>query len=309
VFVRGGSSWTEEGKLTASDAGAGDEFGASVGLSGDLALVGAANDDDAGGDSGSAYAFVRSAMSWSQEDKLNALDAAAGDGFGSSVALSADMALVGAANDDDAGSDSGSAYAFVRDGAGDWSLQNKFTASNAAAGDIFGSAVAMSGGTALVGAPGDDDGGDGSGSAYLFETSVVQYGIGLPGSGGIVPRIGTGGETPHVGNATFQIKITGGVGGAPCVIAGSLLRDEMPFFGGVLYGDFLTPNAFVALSFFTSGLAGIPGIGTAKLPVPIPNDTTLIGLTTYWQGFVSDNASSSPLAVSHSGGLAVTVIR
>lgn len=309
VFVRGGSSWSQEDKLTASDAGAADGFGSSVGLSGDLALVGAPMDDDAGGDSGSAYVFVRSAMSWSQEDKLNTLDAAPGDSFGLAVALSADMALVGAAMDDVAGGDSGSAYVFMRDGSADWRLQNRFTASDAAAGDIFGSAVALSGGTALVGAPGDDDGGDGSGSAYLFETSVVQYGIGLPGSGDITPRIGTGGETPHVGNSLFQIKITGGVGGAPCVIAGSLARAEIPFFGGVLYGDFLTPNTFVALSFFTSGLAGIPGIGTARLPVPIPNDTTLIGLTTYWQAFVSDTASSSPLAVSHSGGLAVMVIR
>ena len=104
-------------------------------------------DDDAGSSSGSAYVFVRSGTSWIQEAKLTASDAAESDLFGLSVALSGDTALVGALFDDDAGSDSGSAYVFKRSGTS-WSQQAKLTASDAAADDTFGRSVALSGDTA-----------------------------------------------------------------------------------------------------------------------------------------------------------------
>ena len=86
----------EEAKLLASDGATGDYFGWSVALSGDYALVGAYKDDDNGSSSGSAYVFVRSGSSWSQQAKLLASDGAADDRFGYSVALSGDYALVGA---------------------------------------------------------------------------------------------------------------------------------------------------------------------------------------------------------------------
>ena len=73
------------GKLTAADAAAGDQFGLSVSVSGDTAVVGAFGDDDAGSTSGSAYVFVRSGGAWSQQAKLTAAGAAAGDQFGRSV--------------------------------------------------------------------------------------------------------------------------------------------------------------------------------------------------------------------------------
>ena len=78
VFVRSGTSWSEQAKLTASDAAAGRLFGYSVALSGDTAVVGAiTGDDHAGGtDAGSAYVFVRSGTSWSEQAKLTASDAA-----------------------------------------------------------------------------------------------------------------------------------------------------------------------------------------------------------------------------------------
>jgi len=93
-------------KLTASDAAAGDNFGASVAISGSTAIVGARYDDD----SGSAYLF--DVATGGQLFKLTASDAAAGDVFGVSVAISGATALVGARWDDDAGTDSGSAYLF-----------------------------------------------------------------------------------------------------------------------------------------------------------------------------------------------------
>src|SRR4029079_6711032 len=84
VFVRSGTSWSQQAKLTASDAATGDAFGRNgVGISGDTVVVGAPFDDTgAGSDAGSAYVFVRSGTSWSQQQKLTAGDAAAGDTFG-----------------------------------------------------------------------------------------------------------------------------------------------------------------------------------------------------------------------------------
>jgi len=149
-------------KLTASDAATGDVFGGSVAISGNTALVGARGDDDGGSFSGSAYLF--DITTGNQLAKLTASDAATGDFFGESVAISGNTALVGAWGD---GSSSGSAYLF------DITTGNqlaKLTASDAATSDEFGWSVAISGNTALVGALDDNDGGFGSGSAYLYTT-------------------------------------------------------------------------------------------------------------------------------------------
>ncbi len=167
VFVRSGSVWSQQTKLTSSDAAAGDRFGFSVALDGDTAIVGASLNDDAGASSGSAYAFVRSGSAWSQQTKLTSSDAAAGDQFGYSVGISGGTAIFGAYADGDAGSLSGSAYVFVLSGS-TWSQQTKLTASDAASSDFFGYSVAVAGGTAVVGAYGDDDAGSSSGSAYVF---------------------------------------------------------------------------------------------------------------------------------------------
>jgi hypothetical protein len=107
-----GATWTEQAKLTATDATLRDYFGHSVSLSEDTALVGAYLDDDAGHGSGSAYVFVRSGTTWREQAKLTATDAAEGDEFGRSVALSGDTAVLGAWRDDDAGDSSGSAYVY-----------------------------------------------------------------------------------------------------------------------------------------------------------------------------------------------------
>ncbi|NNF20660.1 MAG: hypothetical protein HKN67_01865, partial [Saprospiraceae bacterium] len=86
--------------------------GYSVSISGDYACIGAYHDDDGGTNSGSAYIFKRSGTLWSQQTKLTASDAAAGDFFGYSVSISGDYACMGAYNDDDGGTSSGSAYVF-----------------------------------------------------------------------------------------------------------------------------------------------------------------------------------------------------
>ena len=167
VFRYNGSNWAEEMKLTASDGAASDFFGRSVSISGDTALVGSLADDDNGSSSGSAYVFRYNGSNWVEEAKLTASDGVAGDYFGRSVAIFGDIVLVGADEDDDNGSQSGSAYVFRYNGT-NWVEEAKLTASDGAALDYFGRSVSTSSGTALVGSLLDDDNGSESGSAYVF---------------------------------------------------------------------------------------------------------------------------------------------
>ncbi len=164
VFVRRASLWTQDQKLTASDAEPGDHFGYSLLLDGDTALVSAIWDDDNGNGSGSAYVFVRSGSAWTEQQKLTASDGRPAHAFGSSTALEGDTALVGAYGDDGG---AGSAYVFVHIG-GEWTEMQKLTAGDRAAGDSFGYSLSRDGDTVLVGAHCDDDNGQESGSVYVF---------------------------------------------------------------------------------------------------------------------------------------------
>ncbi len=172
VFVRSGGVWSQQQKLEATDAAAGDSFGGSVSISGETVVVGARADSGAAGNQGSAYVFVRSGGVWSQQQKLEASDAAENDQFGTSVAISGETVVVGASQDDGvAGGAQGSAYVFVRS-AGVWSQQQKLEASDAAANDEFGFSVAISGEAIVVGARFDSGAtGPDQGSAYVFVRS------------------------------------------------------------------------------------------------------------------------------------------
>ena len=168
-------SWSETAKLTASDGAAGDYFGSRVAIDGDTALVGARYNENNGEGTGSAYIYQRQADgSWSETAKLNASDGAQFDYFGSSVSIYGDTALVGTYGDnDDNGFDSGSAYIYERQADGSWSETAKLTASDAASFDNFGISVAIDGDTALVGAYGDNDNGQYTGSAYIYDIYEV----------------------------------------------------------------------------------------------------------------------------------------
>ena len=87
VFVYGGASWSQQQKLTASDAQSNDEFGGSVSIDGDYAIVGAYKEDGSGTDRGAAYVFVRSGSSWTEQQKLTPGDTEDGDHFGKSVSI------------------------------------------------------------------------------------------------------------------------------------------------------------------------------------------------------------------------------
>jgi FG-GAP repeat len=169
VFTHSGATWTQQQKLTASDAANHGHFGVSVGLSndGNTVLVGAAGKNFS---QGAAYVFTRSGAAWTQQQELDASDAAVGDFFGYSVGLSSDgnTALVGAFGKDP----SGAAYVFTRSGAA-WTQQQELTASDAAVFDYFGVSVGLSsdGNTALVGAYGKNPGG----AAYVFTRSGATW--------------------------------------------------------------------------------------------------------------------------------------
>jgi len=168
---------TLEQKLGPEPVATGDYFGMSLALSDDTALIGVPFDNTASGtDAGSAYIFSRSGSTWYQQAKLTSADAAAGDIFGSSVSLSNNTALISAPYDNTpAGTYTGSAYVFTRSGT-IWSQQSKFMSADATTGDFFGSSVAISGDTALIGAFRDDTAaGTDSGSAYVFTRSGTTW--------------------------------------------------------------------------------------------------------------------------------------
>jgi len=234
VFVRSGTNWSQQAYLKASNADPGDYFGYSVAVSGDTVVVGAIWEDsnaiDGPGDNnafdaGAAYVFVRSGTNWSQQAYLKASNAGVSDVFpdyfGYSVAVSGDTIVVGAIGEDSMATgvngnqtnnfagNSGAAYVFVRTGTS-WSQQAYLKASNTGGDDWFGNAVAVSGGTVLVGALQEDSSatgvnGDGSdnytpdsGAAYIFT------GVGPFGPVRLTPIAYT--------NGVFQFEVSGPAG-------------------------------------------------------------------------------------------------
>ncbi|MCK4873528.1 MAG: FG-GAP repeat protein [Phycisphaerales bacterium] len=163
---------TQVAKLLASDGEADDWFGRSVAIDGATAIVGAHGGDDDGYNSGSAYLFdVSDPADPTQLFKLLASDGVAYDYFGYSVAIGDTTTIVGAYYDDDNGDWSGSAYLFKTTTGQQIA---KLLPNDGAREDYFGHSVAISSGTAIVGASYDDDNGSASGSAYLFDSTTGQ---------------------------------------------------------------------------------------------------------------------------------------
>ena len=179
IFQRdegGADSWDEVKKLVASDRTTGDGFGKHTAISGDTVIVGAANRDDLGVNSGSAYIFQRNQGgpdNWGQVAKLMGSDVATEHFFGYDVGIDGDLAIVGAPGEGDSNpgdgqfDGAGSAYIFARHAGGpnNWGEVLKLTAPDAAQSDAFGYYVAISGSTAVVGAPGNAGN---TGAAYVF---------------------------------------------------------------------------------------------------------------------------------------------
>ncbi|MBI4718009.1 MAG: FG-GAP repeat protein [Planctomycetes bacterium] len=167
LFRKTATGWAQEFRLVAGDSLADDHFGQSVHADGDVVAVGAPDADPAGISSGAAYLFRRAGGIWVQESRITALDAAAGDGFGSSVAISADALLSGAPGHAHAGVATGAAYLFRKSAT--WALEAELLAADLASGDGFGAAVALAGDLAAVGAPSADHAaGTNAGAGYVF---------------------------------------------------------------------------------------------------------------------------------------------
>jgi len=181
IFQRTGMAWSEQARLIAFDGTTFEIFGRAVALFGDTAIVGLRSDSIGGNSSqGSAYVFIREFGNWSLQSKLKLDDGAQGDAFGSSVAIHGNVALISSPEDNVHGlDDQGSVSVFERSGA-TWTLMSTLTANDGAANELFGSSVALSDTTALVGASGDDGtvpyGNRNEGSAYVYVRTQAGFG-------------------------------------------------------------------------------------------------------------------------------------
>ena len=208
VFVRSGTTWTKHAYLKASNTGVGDYFGSSVAISGDTVVVGAFREDsnttgingnqadNSVTDSGAAYVFTRSGTTWMQHAYLKASNTGGGDYFAYSVAVSGDTVVVGAYREDSSATgvnglqannlarDSGAAYVFTRSGT-TWTQQAYLKAGNTGEFDYFGTSVAVSGDTVVVGALGED------GSATGVNGAPQAGRVGDSGAAYVFVRIGT----------------------------------------------------------------------------------------------------------------------
>jgi hypothetical protein len=205
VFTRSAGVWSQEAYLKASNTDAGDYFGESVAISGDMVVVGAPQEDsnatgvngdqsnNSAGVAGAAYVFRRSGTTWTQQAYLKASNTDAGDEFGESVSISGDTVVVGGRREDsnvagvngdqsnNGAANAGAAYVFVVDARhGVWTQQAYLKASNTDAGDFFGFSVSISGDTVVVGAFAEDSNANGNqgnnsagnaGAAYVFVRS------------------------------------------------------------------------------------------------------------------------------------------
>ncbi len=170
----GPGTWRLEQTLYASDGSSDDRFGVAVAVDGATIVVGSSAYDDAGESSGSAYVFQTTnggTEPWAEVAKITASDGESEDYFGFSVSISGDTIVVGAYGDDDLGDHSGAVYLFQKDegGIGQWGQVTKIRAEHGSERDSFGWALALVGGTLVVGAYGDDELAEDSGAAYVFE--------------------------------------------------------------------------------------------------------------------------------------------
>ncbi|MEO7433294.1 MAG: FG-GAP repeat protein [Dokdonella sp.] len=175
VFVQSGSTWVQQAKLTAFGTASSTGFGRTLAMAGDHLAIAAPGADER---AGAVYVFDRSGSSWNEATRFGAGDPAAGDGFGRSMAIAGDTLVVGAPLKSSGVGQfaNGAAYVFVRSATA-WLQQAKLTLQSSGNGDSFGTAVAIDGDRALVGAPlgGVPVTSVRSGSAYVFERTGAAW--------------------------------------------------------------------------------------------------------------------------------------
>ena len=272
VFTYDGSSWSQQGKIMASDGKGDDMFGdtASISSDGTRVIVGAFSSDHLGGNStGKAYIYTYSGGSWGSEVILQSNDLYNGDAFGISVSMSSDgtKVLVGAKYEDpDNVSNAGSAYIFALSG-GSWSQEDKLQASDKQAQDYFGETAAMSsdGSKVIVGAWAEDAGDTEAGAAYIFNLTSVT-------------------DSSFVFDSLTQVFTATGTG----IIPGSTVQLEGA--DGTLYSvfDTTTPNATgTQVTFKMGALGATGGYAVAQQPykIRVNSKSGLSGVSTAVIGF------------------------
>lgn len=217
--------WEQEARLVAHDGEARDHFGFSVALDGTTVIVGAHGDDDRGTRAGAAYIFEHTDAGWRLGQKLAARDGRGHDFFGQSVAVHGDYALVGAYGVDSRGRDVGAAYIFERTPRG-WVQQGRLIAGDRRASDHFGSAVAIHGGRAVVGARGHTSGKSRSGAAYLFWRSRDGWALAAKLVAGDATELHFFGQSVAIDEARIAIGANGDNARGPW--SGSAYVYEMP---------------------------------------------------------------------------------
>ncbi len=162
--------WIEKQKLLPLDPGYGANFGNSVSLSGDFALIGAQLHSVNGvGGAGAVYVFENNGAQWIERQKLTAAIPGYFNTFGRSVSLQDNIAVIGTPTSDDFETDAGSVSIFVYNPETlQWSEQATLHSSDLEIGDLFGGSVSIDGARVIIGARWDDDDGTESGSAYIF---------------------------------------------------------------------------------------------------------------------------------------------
>ncbi|MHC4429632.1 MAG: FG-GAP repeat protein, partial [Planctomycetota bacterium] len=169
IFRYDGTTWIEEARLAPDQGGL---FGISVAVDGDVLAVGAYLEDSG---AGAVYMYRHDGSSWIREARLTASDASPGDELGRPIALDGNVVLAAAKLDDDAGTNSGSAYVFRYDGA-NWNEEAKLIAPDGSGFDWFGQGVSVDREAIIVGSRLDDFAGmTDVGSAHVFRYDGLAW--------------------------------------------------------------------------------------------------------------------------------------
>lgn len=202
MFEFDGASWAQTDKMFAPDVERDDHFGIAVGTNGTDVLVGSFFDDDQGSKSGSVYAYRYEAATCILDRKILPEISSASARFGNAISMDGATAVIGAyMADNNCDCFAGSAHVFQHDGV-TWHERARLVSSDAPRKDWFGYAVGLDGQSVIVGTPHDNDKGDCSGSAFIFEIAPT-------------PVITLSGPCP----GTMQISISNATPGA-CVVIG-----------------------------------------------------------------------------------------
>jgi hypothetical protein len=296
VFAGSGTSWSEQAVLTEPSGADYDEFGYSVAISGSTIVVGAPGVNN---DSGAVYVFYDGGLGWAGPQTIP--DPGGGGGFGSSVAISGATMVAGAANTvyiftgaggdwseqaalpppagsgafgysvatdgpqvmvgaPDGNGGTGAAYVYTLAGTS-WSQQATLSDPSGASGEGFGDSVAISGSTAVAGAPFKNNL---TGTALIFTRSGTtwnkhvkltdpaptqdgEFGYSVAIDDSIVTATGNGVAYVYAGAATIWTRqarlalpspVPGDYGFTQVAISGSTVvatQPETPGVGGLAY--------------------------------------------------------------------------